>query len=89
LLFGYERVQVAPSQGATSQAAFIAVPEKALLDLLYLEPNSAKPEYIHELRSQNLGALKLENLNHFAEVTDSPKLQTAIALISLAPGRQE
>jgi predicted transcriptional regulator of viral defense system len=81
LLLGYERVQVVPSQGTTSQAAFIAVPEKALLDLIYLEPNSATPEYIHELRLQNLESLDLERLTSFAQVTDSPKLQAATALV--------
>jgi predicted transcriptional regulator of viral defense system len=81
LLFGYERVQVTPSQGTTSQSAFIAAREKALLDLLYLEPHSATPAYIHELRLQNLASLNLERLRGFAEVTGSPKLQAATALI--------
>ncbi len=76
LLFGYERVQVGPSQ-----QAFIAMPEKALLDLLYLEPNSAKPEYLHELRLQNLESLDLKRLNRFARNTSSPKLRAATSLI--------
>ena len=77
LLFGYERIQVAPSQ-----PAFVAVPEKALLDLLYLEPNSTTPEYIRELRLQNLESLDLERLRRFAVKTESPKLQTAATLIA-------
>ena len=77
LFFGYERIQVAPSQ-----PAFIAVPEKALLDLLYLEPNSAKPEYIHELRLQNMESLDLGRLKGLAEDTNSRKLRAATALIA-------
>jgi hypothetical protein len=82
LLFGYDRVEFAPLQDASSQPAFVAVPEKALLDLLYLEPHSATPEYIRELRLQNLESLNLERLNHFTEITGSPKLRTATALIT-------
>ena len=82
LLFGYDRVEVGPSLDATSQLAFIATPEKALLDLLYLEPNSASLEYIRELRLQNVEALNLAILNRFAEIADSPKLQAATVLIS-------
>jgi hypothetical protein len=77
LFFGYERIQVAPSQ-----PAFIAVPEKALLDLLHLEPNSAKPEYIHELRLQNMESLDLGRLKGLAEDTNSRKLRAATALIA-------
>jgi predicted transcriptional regulator of viral defense system len=82
LLYGYERVQVAPSQGASSQQAFVALSEKALLDLLYLEPHSATPEYIHELRLQNLDSLDLERLDQFVKRTGSPKLRAATTLIT-------
>ena len=82
LFFGYERIQVAPSQAAFSQSAFIAVPEKGLLDLLYLEPNSAKPEYIHELRLQNLESLDLGRMMCLAENTNSRKLRAATSLIA-------
>ena len=77
LFFGYERFQVSPSQ-----PALIAVPEKALLDLLYLEPYSAKPEYIHELRLQNLESLDLERMKGYAEDTNSRKLRAATTLIA-------
>lgn len=69
-------------QVAPSQTAFVAVPEKALLDLFYLEPNSATPAYIHELRLQNLESLNLERLNGFAEKAASPKLRAAATLIT-------
>ncbi len=39
------------------QHALIATPEKALLDLLYLDPGSDRPEYLRELRLENLEAL--------------------------------
>ena len=82
LLFGYERIQVAPSQSGFSQSAFIALPEKALLDLLYLEPNSAKSEYIHELRLQNLESLDTGRMMRLAEESNSRKLRAATTLIA-------
>ena len=77
LLFGYERIQV-----ATSQPAFVALPEKALLDLLYLEPNSANPAYISELRLQNLESIDLGRLKNLAEATNSRKLRIAATLVA-------
>ena len=77
LFFGYERFQVSPSQ-----PALIAVPEKALLDLLYLEPHSAKPEYIYELRLQNLESLDLGRLKSLTKDTNSRKLRAATTLVA-------
>ncbi|MBW2614556.1 MAG: hypothetical protein JRD02_00050 [Deltaproteobacteria bacterium] len=47
------------------QSAFIATPEKALLDLLYLTPGSDKPEYLQELRLQNFTT---KNINILIEL---------------------
>ena len=44
LFFGYRRVEVSPGQ-----RAFVATPEKALLDLTYLHPGGDSPEYLREL----------------------------------------
>ena len=53
MFFGYQAVDL-----GAGQSAFVARPEKALLDLLYLTPGSETPSYLEELRLQNT-----ENLN--------------------------
>jgi hypothetical protein len=42
--------------------AFLATPEKALLDLVYLEPDDDSPTYLAELRLQNMDGLDLTEL---------------------------
>lgn len=64
------------------QQAFIATPEKALLDLIYLQPDGDSPEYLRELRLQNLDRLDLGELHHQADLADSPKLRRAAAWVS-------
>jgi len=59
------------------QTAFIASPEKALLDLIYLMPHADSPEYLQELRLQNTSTINLESLKHIAESSESPKLTRA------------
>ncbi|MFC2023409.1 hypothetical protein ACFLT5_01580 [Chloroflexota bacterium] len=64
-----------------SLQAFVATPEKALLDLVHLQPGGDAPEYLKELRLQNLEALDLERLQHQAELASSPKLMRAVACV--------
>lgn len=64
------------------QRAFVASPEKALLDLIYLEPGADSHQYLRELRLQNLEKLDLDKLNHQAELTRSSKLQRAAARVA-------
>ena len=59
------------------QQAFVATPEKALLDLIYLEPEGDTPAYLQELRLQNLERLDPEALLRYAERSGRPKLQRA------------
>lgn len=73
LFFGYVSVEV-----ATGQQAFVAHPEKALLDLIHLTPNGDQPTFLQELRLQNLERLDQQRLAYFAERTNSAKLQRAI-----------
>ena len=47
LLFGYRMTELG------EQSALIATPEKALLDLIYLQPGGDSPAYLKELRLQN------------------------------------
>ena len=70
LFFGYRLVEVSPGQ-----RAFLAGPEKALLDLIYLHPGGDEPAYLRELRLQNLERLDLEALQRMAGQAGKPKLQ--------------
>ena len=59
------------------QRAFVATPEKALLDLVYLEPGGDKPGYLAELRLQALERLDLDALTRLADQSGKPKLLRA------------
>lgn len=65
-----------------NQQAFVATPEKALLDLVHLQPGGDAHEYLQELRLQNLDALDLDELQHQAELASSPKLRRAAAFVT-------
>jgi predicted transcriptional regulator of viral defense system len=64
------------------QQAFVATPEKALLDLLHLEPGGATAGYLKELRLQNFDRLSLEELEARAVRFASPKVLGAVRLVS-------
>ena len=63
------------------QQALVATPEKALLDLVYLQPGGDTPEYLRELRLQNLERLDLNELRRQAETFNTPKLSRAVEAI--------
>ncbi|MCA9994616.1 MAG: hypothetical protein KDE56_02640 [Anaerolineales bacterium] len=65
-------------QISLTQSALIATPEKALLDLIYLTPDSDNPAYIQELRLQNLEIIDVERLQQFVERSGRPKLENAM-----------
>lgn len=71
LLYGYQQVEL-----ARGQSAFVAAPEKALLDLIYLQPQGDAPAYINELRL-DLGAFDLKELDRLAAIAARPKLLRA------------
>lgn len=77
LLWGYELTSVNPPQ-----QAFLALPEKALLDLIYLHPHADDPNYLRQLRLQNLERLNQERLRTFADRSDSAKIRRALLTIS-------
>jgi hypothetical protein len=86
LLRGYRLIDL--SQG---QKAFVAAPEKALLDLIHLHPGADSPEYLRELRLQNLERLNLGELRKLVSVIGSPKLQRAadfVAKLAAAEARE-
>lgn len=64
------------------QRAFVATPEKALLDLVHLQPAGDDPSYLAELRLQNLDRLDLGRLAELAGQSGSPKLQRAARQIA-------
>ena len=85
LRFGYMKIEVAPKQ-----FAFIALPEKALLDLVYLTPGADSPEYLAELRLQNLTVIDRSKLEELAWRSGKSKLTRAAknagALLSIDKG---
>jgi predicted transcriptional regulator of viral defense system len=77
LLRGYRLDELSPGQ-----RAFIASPEKALLDLIHLRPGGDSPQFLRELRLQNLDRLDLDELQRQAHVAHSPKLRRAATLVA-------
>ena len=67
--------------GIKNQYAYIAYPEKALLDFIYLRPGGDSPDFIESLRLQHLEQLDLDRLKQFADRFNKPKLRRAAAII--------
>ena len=65
-----------------NQRVFVATPEKALLDMIYLQVGGDCREYLEELRLQNMESLALTELKRWANLSGRPKLQRAAAIIS-------
>jgi predicted transcriptional regulator of viral defense system len=76
LFFGYQQLTFVPDQ-----EAFIAFPEKALLDLVHLTPNGDDPAYLAGLRLQNLERLDPKRLQALASRAGKPKWLRAAARI--------
>lgn len=85
LFFGYRRLDL-----GEGQFAFVAVPEKALLDLVYLTPGGDAPEYLQELRLQNLDRLDPDALQQMAARFGRPKMvRAAERIVALARAEAE
>jgi len=63
------------------QGAFVATPEKALLDLIYLTPGGDSETYIGSLRLQNLEILDRQALKKAVAVFRKPKLMRAAKIL--------
>jgi predicted transcriptional regulator of viral defense system len=63
------------------QKAFIALPEKALLDLIYLQPGGDSLAYLQELRLQSLEKLDLPQLRFLSNKSGKPKLIRSVETI--------
>jgi predicted transcriptional regulator of viral defense system len=72
LFYGYRLVDL-----RNGMQAFLALPEKALLDLIYLQPGGDSHAYLDELRLQNLERLDIQVLKQLAERASRPKLLRA------------
>ena len=59
---------------APTQHAFVAGPEKALLDLVYLTPEGDSEEHLQSLRLQNLDTVRTQTLLTLAERSGKPRL---------------
>ena len=70
---GYRRVEV-----KAGQYARVALPEKALVDLLYLVPGSDDPAALEQLRLSRLAELDWELLQGFGAATGQRKLEKAL-----------
>lgn len=86
-IFDFRRIQIEFFDGyrlvelSEKQKAFIASPEKALLDLVYLEPAGDTLDFLAELRLNNLDRLDWQLLERLARRIEKPKLLRAITAI--------
>ncbi len=76
MLFGYQLTDI-----GEKQQTFVASREKALLDLVYLEVGADSPDYLRELRLQNLDQLDVVVLSQYVNRASSPKLKRAAEII--------
>ncbi|MCD6397176.1 MAG: type IV toxin-antitoxin system AbiEi family antitoxin domain-containing protein [Spirochaetaceae bacterium] len=59
------------------QFVFLAQPEKALLDLIYLTSHSESRDYLKGLRLQNMGVINTDLLVELSIASGSPRLKLA------------
>jgi predicted transcriptional regulator of viral defense system len=71
------------------QKALIATPEKALLELVYLQHGSGIDAYLRELRLQALENLDLEQIYSLAGATNKPKLLRAADIIQILAAEEQ
>ena len=75
IFWGYESVTV------NKQLAFIATPEKALLDFFYLKGMQADSDYLYEMRLQNFSRINFSKLMEFAKKFEKPGILRIARLI--------
>lgn len=84
LLFGYRMTEFG------EQSALVATPEKALLDMIYLQPGGESTAYLKELRLQNTEKLDKDLLRKQSGKFNTLKLQNAVKeIIQLISGESE
>ena len=84
LLFGYQMTELG------GQSAFVATPEKALLDLIYLQPGGDSTAYLRELRLQNTEKLDKGLLIKHGRRFNTPKILNAVkGILQFISGESE
>jgi hypothetical protein len=74
---GYREIEL-----TGEQRALVAVPEKALLDIVYLEKGADSAAFLTGLRLQNLNTLDLGEMTRLIESAKSPKLSRAVRAVA-------
>ncbi|MCG2724959.1 MAG: hypothetical protein L6420_01665 [Elusimicrobia bacterium] len=74
---------LAGQAGTNGQIAFIAEPEKALLDFFYLNKTQVSNDYISEMRLQNLDGISTEKMFEYAEKYKSKRIAAVCEMIGL------
>ena len=77
LFTGYQLVDL-----TQDQQAFVASPEKALIDMVHLTTGGDNPAYLRALRLQNLERLDLDQLFELTQQFRKPKLYRATTTIA-------
>lgn len=85
-IFDYKHIKSSLFWGYTAhtvnkQTAFIAVPEKALLDLCYLKNVRIDFNYLQELRLQNTEEININKLFEYAQRFKKPKIMHIAEII--------
>lgn len=83
LISGYQLLDL-----GNDMKAVVALPEKALLDLVYLTPRGDTEGYLRSLRLQNLDQLNPEVLLQAARVFGKPKAHRAVDRIIRLAGEE-
>lgn len=83
LFWGYEAVSV-----GSGRTAYVATPEKALLDLAYLRAGADRAGFVRELRLHGLDIIDPDRLMSFARRSASPKLQRFARRVVALAARQ-
>ena len=83
LHFGYVKHKV-----NDQETVFIAEPEKALLDLIYLRPGADSLPFLKELRL-NMDLVNMEKLNRFSEKGHSKKVKRAVNNLIILSAEQD
>lgn len=87
-LWGYDLVATAPGPDALQPHAYVARPEKALLDLLYFRKGAADWALLEELRLDITGRLDPGKLADMARKAGKPRLVRAVSIVAEIAARQ-
>ena len=76
LFWGYEAITI------NRQTAFMALPEKALLDMFYLKDIIVTYNYIEEMRLENMDKINIDRLLDFSKRFKKPAISNAAKITS-------